>query len=246
MFDASDRNRRFLKYIVEETLASRGSRIKGYSIGISVFGRESNFDPQIDPVVRVEAGRLRRSLERYYLTDGRRAHVKISVPKGSYVANFELLKKVDPAAERPSLLMPSEDRFCSILVMPFISLSGSEELRRFALALTEELIVEFGEYPELDVFMLPDRSMERQEPPQNPRENDARVVVMGSVRVVAGNVRVIAHLVDRIDNRRLWSTSFNRDLTRPVLSDLEREIGHEIVAALTARLGKETRTTMEH
>ncbi len=50
-FDASDRNRRFLEYVVEETLAGRDDRIKAYSIATSVFGRGENFDPQQDAIV---------------------------------------------------------------------------------------------------------------------------------------------------------------------------------------------------
>ena len=62
-FDASARNRRFLEYIVEETLAGRADRLKGLTIAVDVFGRDATIDPQHDPVVRIEAAKLRRSLE---------------------------------------------------------------------------------------------------------------------------------------------------------------------------------------
>jgi len=88
-FDASERNRRFLVYVVEETLAGRGERIKAYSIATIVFGRDDSFDPQLDPVVRMEARRLRRSLERFYLVEGEGHAVRIAMPKGSYKARFE-------------------------------------------------------------------------------------------------------------------------------------------------------------
>ena len=88
-FDASPRNRRFLQYVVEETLANRAERIKGYTIATEVFGRDPSFDPQTDPVIRIEASRLRRSLERYYLTTGLHDPIRIDIPKGSYVARFE-------------------------------------------------------------------------------------------------------------------------------------------------------------
>ena len=58
-FNASERNRRFLEYVVEETLAGRADRIKAYNIATTVFGRDVSFDPQLDPVVRMEARRLR-------------------------------------------------------------------------------------------------------------------------------------------------------------------------------------------
>src|SRR5882757_4903583 len=59
----------FLSYVVQEVLAGRAKRLKGYSVAIEVFGRQEGFT-QDDPVVRIEAGRLRRALERYYLLAG--------------------------------------------------------------------------------------------------------------------------------------------------------------------------------
>jgi hypothetical protein len=82
-FDASARNRRFLEHIVEETLAGRADRLKGLTIAMDVFGRNVAFDPQHDPVVRIEAAKLRRSLERYYLTAGREDPIRIDIPKGA-------------------------------------------------------------------------------------------------------------------------------------------------------------------
>ena len=86
--DAPPRARRFLRYVVEETLAGRADRIKAYAIGTEVFERSADFDAQSDPVVRIEAGRLRRALERYYLSDGRTDRVVITIPKGGYVPYF--------------------------------------------------------------------------------------------------------------------------------------------------------------
>lgn len=77
----------FLRYVVEETLAGRSARIKGYTIAIEVFGRDETFT-QDDPVVRIEAGRLRRALERYYLVSGQDDPIRIDIPKGGYVPNF--------------------------------------------------------------------------------------------------------------------------------------------------------------
>jgi hypothetical protein len=103
-FDASARNRRFLEYIVEETLAGRADRLKGLSIAIDVFGRDATIDPQHDPVVRIEAAKLRRSLERYYLIAGQDDPIRIDIPKGAYVPTFEQRagQLPDPTPRRPS------------------------------------------------------------------------------------------------------------------------------------------------
>ena len=64
-FRRSSRCSGFLRYVVGETLAGRTDRIKAYAIAVSVLGRDESFDPQVDPVVRIEASQLRRRLERY-------------------------------------------------------------------------------------------------------------------------------------------------------------------------------------
>lgn len=99
-FDIPARAKKFLRYIVEEALAGRADRIKAYTVGTEVFDRDPGFDAQNDPVVRIEAGRLRRALERYYLIAGLSDPVVISIPKGGYVPLFEL-RQAEKAAAPP-------------------------------------------------------------------------------------------------------------------------------------------------
>src|ERR1700753_3720849 len=65
-----DRLQRFLSFIVEETLAGRGDKLKEYPVGVDVFGKDSSFDPRMDPIVRVQARRLRIRLATYYRDEG--------------------------------------------------------------------------------------------------------------------------------------------------------------------------------
>jgi TolB-like protein/tetratricopeptide (TPR) repeat protein len=97
-FRASKRRRAFLRFVVEETLAGRSDRLKGYAVAVSVFGRDETFDDKADPVVRLEAWRLRRDLASYYVDAGSRNAVRISIPKGSYVPHFEWHKVTRPLA----------------------------------------------------------------------------------------------------------------------------------------------------
>src|SRR5690349_12103233 len=87
-FVNSERKRRFLKFVVQETLAGRVDRIKAYSIAVDAFDRDPSFNPVADPVVRIEAGRLRRCLEHYYLDEGAADRIRITIPKGGYVPYF--------------------------------------------------------------------------------------------------------------------------------------------------------------
>jgi adenylate cyclase len=94
---SSDRKKRFLKFIVQEALAGHAGRIKAYTIAVDVFDRAPSFDPVSDPVVRIEAGRLRRCLEHYYLTEGCEDRLLITIPKGGYVPQFIMREPAAPS-----------------------------------------------------------------------------------------------------------------------------------------------------
>jgi hypothetical protein len=91
-FAASRRLISFLRFAVETTLDGHGDRLKGYTIGVEALGRAPEFDPQIDPIVRVEAGRMRRALARYYADVGALDPVVIDVPVGRYAPLFSRRK----------------------------------------------------------------------------------------------------------------------------------------------------------
>jgi len=88
----AERSSAFLRFVVEETLAGRAARLKGYTIALEVFGRPDDFDAGADPLVRVEAGRLRRRLREYYRNEGAEDPVRIDVPVGGYAARFSRLE----------------------------------------------------------------------------------------------------------------------------------------------------------
>jgi adenylate cyclase len=94
-FSQAARSSEFLRFVVEQTLAGNGARLKGYTIALEVFGRPEDFDAQSDPLVRVEAGRLRRRLMEYYVLEGQTNPLRIELPLGGYAAAF----RYAPAAE---------------------------------------------------------------------------------------------------------------------------------------------------
>ena len=75
--------KRFLSYVVEETLKGNALLIKGYTLGLEVFDKDETFDPATDAIVRVEAGRLRRLLEHYYMSEGKDDPIIINLSLGS-------------------------------------------------------------------------------------------------------------------------------------------------------------------
>jgi TolB-like protein/Tfp pilus assembly protein PilF len=103
-FHQSQRRQRFLEYLVNETLAGRGERLKGYNVALEVFDRPETFDPTVDPLVRIEAARLREKLHEYYWADGRNDPIHIDLPKGTYTPQIEFRQPTtpDPRPDRPN------------------------------------------------------------------------------------------------------------------------------------------------
>ncbi len=82
------RSRRFLEYVVEQTLAGQQDSIKEFTIAVEVFGRKDSYDSREHSAVRVEAARLRSRLRQYYEGPGRQDRVIVDLPKGGYVPTF--------------------------------------------------------------------------------------------------------------------------------------------------------------
>jgi len=100
-----------LQFIVDEALAGRSDFLKAFTIANSVFGRSTSFDAQNDPVVRIEAGRLRRALERYYLVIAGADRVVVTIPKGGYVPSFNYSDKIAPTSHGSTVEPTSKAEF---------------------------------------------------------------------------------------------------------------------------------------
>src|SRR5260370_363861 len=101
VFSRSPQLGAFLRFVTDATLRGKSDRIKAYTIGLEVLRRDSSFDPQIDPIVRVEATRLRRAIERYYAGPGQQDAIVVDLPRGSYVPTF---RRREMAIAAPALM----------------------------------------------------------------------------------------------------------------------------------------------
>lgn len=130
----------FLSYVVEQWLAGRAGELKGYTIAVEAFGRPADFDPQSDPIVRVEAGRLRKALNLYFAAEGERDPLRIAIPVGAYVPSFTRAATAEPepavaAAEAvpPASPRPGWSRLVALAVAS-LALSGLLSLAVWRLA----------------------------------------------------------------------------------------------------------------
>jgi len=197
-FRQVDRLKRFLSFIVLETIGGRAAELKEYVIGVHVFGKESSFDPRTDPIVRVQARRLRAKLVRYYQEDGRRDEVIIDLPKGGYAPVFKQ-REISAVAKR-SIASALVSRN-TVSVLPFVNHGGEKELDHFCLGLREEIIHHLTRFANLRIVALDDAAA----------RSDAAMIVSGSVRTSGRRLRIAAQLVDTASRCYLWSESIDAD-----------------------------------
>ena len=109
-FRRSERSRCLLQVLVEHALDGRAKEFKEYSLAIDVLGRKPSFDPHVDPIVRVEVGRLRRKLNEYYENQGRESSLRIVVPLRRYAAVFQQ-RSGQPAVPAASPVAPAPEPY---------------------------------------------------------------------------------------------------------------------------------------
>ncbi|MBT8364845.1 MAG: hypothetical protein KJP23_09075, partial [Deltaproteobacteria bacterium] len=241
-FRASDKQRKFLSFVVDETLAGRASQLKGYTIAVTVYGRTEKFDPQVDPIVRVEAGRLRRALEHYYLTAGKNDPVRIKIPKGGYIPAFHGVP-IPPSgvqthtSERQDRAPASGP---SIAVMPLLNLTGDEDEVYFADGLTEELTAELARFQEFQVIAAQStlRFKGRKVDPKGiGRDLGVRFLLMGSIQKDLKTVKVAIRLIDTFTQAQIWGESYKHGLTAASLIALQEEIAQRTVGVIADQYG---------
>ena len=172
-FDASRRSRDLLRFLVEETLAGRGAALTQAAIAIQVLDRREDFDPLVDPIVRIQAGRLRRSLERYYLLSGAGDPLRIELPRGTYVPAFRALADIVPASADPprepvARVPPSAD-WPAVAVTRFEPATAGRAPQESTGRLEETLVLELGRYMDVRALLQSDAGPARVVPgPRRP------------------------------------------------------------------------------
>lgn len=236
-FAQSERLKRFLRLAVEEVLQGRGRQLKEYLIGVEVFDRHHTYDPRTDPIVRVEAPRLRSKLEEYYRTEGREDHVLIGLPKGAYVPVFRKREPNAFQAESNPAKPRSADECRTIAVLPFADLSRENDQGYFCCGMADDLITALTQ---LDRWRVVSRASAFQfrskahDVRAIGRRLNAGMVLEGSVQKVGQRFRVTAQLTSVADGYHLWSERYEREM-KDVFA-IQDEISKAIVKKLRVNL----------
>jgi TolB-like protein len=231
-FVSSIRLCRLLTHIVNQTLHGNLDSLKEFSIAVEVFDRTSEYDPNIDALVRVEARRLRAKLKEYYEGPGRNDAVLIGLRPGSYVPLFRWL---DPQSQhRPHEIGATIGAgTASVAVLPFVNISPEPEQDYFCDGITEEIINLLTHIAGLSViarssaFQFKGMSVDIREVG---RRLDADVVVEGSVRKAGDQMRITAQASETESGHQLWAETFDRKL-KDVFA-IQEEIAQAVASLL--------------
>lgn len=237
-FQRAERLSRFLRYVVEQGLAGEKTALKEYAIGLHVFDKPESFDTRVDPIVRVEAGRLRAKIRDYYDGEGSDDPVWLGLRKRGYRPAFELRKTeasppaTPPAADAPPPGPPSDAR--SIAVLPFEDLSPEKKQEYFCDGITQEIVNALAKIKGLSVAARRSAAQFKGKP-ENIREIARQLqvgrVLEGSVQKIGQRVRISAHLVDAATGFDCWAETYDRPLN-DVLA-IQDEVGRAIAEALS-------------
>lgn len=259
IFEKSERQKRFLHYVVTHTLEGHADQLKGYTIGLEVFDRSQNFDPAVDTIVRVEAMRLRAKLREYYDGEGRSEAVRFELPKGTYAVRIlfrgQSRNGHDARGQMPTARMetgtdsaqvpdvagggrpwPIED-MPSLAVLPFANISPDPEQDYFADGITEDLITELSRISGMFVISRHSSFVYKgvsKRADEIGSELGVKYLLEGSVQRAGDRVRITAQLVDTTSGVHLWAEHYDRDLSD--IFAVQDDVTQCIVAVLQVRL----------
>jgi adenylate cyclase len=234
-FKATDAQKSFLTFVVETALAGRSHEIKGYTVATQVFGRGKNFNQATDPIVSIQANKLRRALERYYLVAGQSDPIRIEIPKGSYVPQFRATSRRDGAqpwqARRKSDAVRAH-AWPTIVVQSFDNLTGNRDMEYMGVGIATEIALEITRYQEVRVLRQTPEGRQR-------RASDigARFVLCGSIKPDAAGLKVIVSLVDGLTDVHIWGDAHRTDLDPAGLVAFEERIASTIVSKISGEYG---------
>lgn len=239
---------RFLEYVVTETLAGNEDEIKEYTIGVKALGRPSDFNPQLDAVVRIHAGRLRRTMYQYYQGQGREDPVIIHIPKGTYVPVFnirgtdkEILSangyghKVNHEHATDNQALHSERDKPVLAVIPFHNLSEEDSKNFFVAGIGEQLCIDLSRFQNLSVISYYSTSN------YSMRVDDLRelktiarldYVLTGSVRYNDETLRLNIELISAESSKIIWADTYIRHMSPSNIFDIQQDIVDQVLNSI--------------
>ena len=238
---------RFLEFIVDQKLSDHEQEIKEYTIGVKALGRSSDFNPQVDAIVRIHAGRLRRILTNYYKNEGKDNPLIISIPKGAYIPFFTTTGNypgdiVDISEESVNETGRSTLNF---VVIPFHNFSPDNSNNYFVQSLGEQLSIELMRLSGTKVtsyYYSDNMSLHRNDLVHFRDTLNAEYVLTGSLRITEKMTRISVQIVSTHDGAQVWAEYYDKELLPNTnLFTIQDEVIEQVVLFVKEYFGLQLR-----
>lgn len=253
-FTGAFRIKRLLEYIVNEALAGRAQQIKAYNIGLAVFDRAKDFDPQSDPIVRINASRLRRHLDAYYANSGENDEIFITVPKGTYVPHFDRTRSFHTdqnTRERDTCIallggndidIKAASGFTEplIAVLPFTDLSGGDTPVCLLDGFSDELSALLAHFDDIKVIDYFSMAKFRGQPlgiRDIGRKLGVDYLISGNIKAEKDSIKIRTSVSEAKSAVQVWSHVFEHSISGQNLAETLSKVIGEIISAVAGDFG---------
>ena len=238
-FKRSPKIARFLEYLVDEYLQGRKNYIKAYSIGVTVFEKDQSFDPQSDPLVRVNAVRLRRMLRQYYYEEGINDNVVIDIVRGSYIPKFYYREFIEDDTKQEIEIL-QESSFPSVAVLNFNNKTKKNDYNYLAEGIAQEIIIQLSKIKEICVIGRSAIDLDENVYQSTKRLRqlvDVRYVLSGNVYILDNKIRVYVELDDISSFTNLWTDVYEKNIDTKNIVSIEEDIATHVATTIAEPYG---------
>ena len=244
---------KFLEFVVLEKLAEHEEEIKEYTIGVKALGRSSDFNPQLDAIVRIHAGRLRRILLHYYLTNGKNDPVIITIPKGTYIPNFDFpnteadntiihIPDLREAVDLANINNNNHVQYSKpiLVIVPFSNLSPDNSKDYFVSGLAEQLSFDLARFQNISVisyYSTITYNSGVSDLKELKKEVGADYILTGSVRFNEETIRLHLQLLLSENGKIVWTETYVRQFTLHDILDIQEEIADQALNTIADDYG---------
>jgi len=234
LFASSEILKRFLTFVVEETLSGRANTIKEYTIGTQVLNKSLNFTPQSDAIVRIHAGRLRRALHQYYEYTGKADPICISIPTGSYVPAFSAPQPVvDNEVLIQNIPLLPQKKNIVIAVAPFSQFESDAAKISFTHALGVQLSTELSHTENCSViayYTMCRIAKQTIDIKEIAAAVGVQYVFTGDVQFQKDNCRVNIQLIDTSSSEQVWGRTYKKKFSVMKVFDIQDDIVRDVIS----------------
>jgi TolB-like protein len=237
-FATSDILRKFLKYIINETLFGKPDQIKEYTIAVYVLNKPANFRPLNDGIVRVHARRLRDGLSSYYDDQRDDDICEISIPKGSYIPVFRSLSPEysEPDVQINNQFASEPEEKMRIAIMPFKTFDENNSRLAFADNIGQMLSSQFSHFPNsrvLSYYTTQQLQLKNKEIKSIAADYGVNYVLVGNIHFESSRLRIVIQFINANTEMLIWSDRYMYDITKSDLFEMEDLIVSRVMNSMT-------------